>query len=108
MVRWLRAIEFVEDYSHIGDGHGGWPEDPRLPPIRGDLTAARRGTRDRARIEEIRAWIGARRVARQRRRLVWAGSVHRAVAPSQATVTSASAHTTPAVRALRRSGVTGN
>ena len=27
MVKWLRAIEFVEDYSHIGHGYGGWRED---------------------------------------------------------------------------------
>ncbi len=27
MVKWLRAIEFVEDYSQIGAGHGGWRED---------------------------------------------------------------------------------
>jgi DMSO/TMAO reductase YedYZ molybdopterin-dependent catalytic subunit len=27
MVKWLRAIEFVEEYAHIGEGHGGWRED---------------------------------------------------------------------------------
>jgi DMSO/TMAO reductase YedYZ molybdopterin-dependent catalytic subunit/thiosulfate reductase cytochrome b subunit len=27
MVKYLRAIEFVEDYQNIGKGHGGWPED---------------------------------------------------------------------------------
>jgi sulfoxide reductase catalytic subunit YedY len=27
MVKWLRAIEFVQDYAHIGEGHGGWRED---------------------------------------------------------------------------------
>ena len=27
MVRYLRAIEFVETYQNIGQGQGGWPED---------------------------------------------------------------------------------
>ena len=27
MVKYLRAIEFVEDYRTIGQGQGGWPED---------------------------------------------------------------------------------
>jgi sulfoxide reductase catalytic subunit YedY len=27
MVKYLRAIEFVEDYKNIGKGYGGWPED---------------------------------------------------------------------------------
>ena len=27
MVKWLHAIEFVADYKHLGDGHGGWRED---------------------------------------------------------------------------------
>ena len=27
MVKYIRAIEFVENYEHIGKGHGGWRED---------------------------------------------------------------------------------
>ena len=27
MVKWIRAIEFVEDYKNIGKGYGGWFED---------------------------------------------------------------------------------
>jgi DMSO/TMAO reductase YedYZ molybdopterin-dependent catalytic subunit len=27
MVKYLRSIEFVEDYSHIGQGQGGFRED---------------------------------------------------------------------------------
>lgn len=27
MVKWVRAIEFVSDYSRIGQGQGGWRED---------------------------------------------------------------------------------
>ncbi|WP_337313975.1 molybdopterin-dependent oxidoreductase [Candidatus Aeolococcus gillhamiae] len=27
MVKWVRAIEFVEDYAAIGQGQGGWRED---------------------------------------------------------------------------------
>jgi methionine sulfoxide reductase catalytic subunit len=27
MVKYIRAIEFVEDYKKIGKGYGGWPED---------------------------------------------------------------------------------
>jgi methionine sulfoxide reductase catalytic subunit len=27
MVKWLRAIELVESYAHIGEGQGGWRED---------------------------------------------------------------------------------
>lgn len=27
MTKWIRAIELVEDYSHIGKGQGGWRED---------------------------------------------------------------------------------
>jgi hypothetical protein len=27
MVKWIRAIELVEDYSRIGKGQGGWRED---------------------------------------------------------------------------------
>ena len=27
MVKWLRAIELVDDVAQIGDGHGGWKED---------------------------------------------------------------------------------
>ena len=27
MVKYLRAIEFVENYQNIGQGQGGWPED---------------------------------------------------------------------------------
>ena len=27
MVKYIRAIEFVEDYDKIGKGYGGWPED---------------------------------------------------------------------------------
>ena len=27
MVKYLRSIEFVEDYSHIGEGQGGFRED---------------------------------------------------------------------------------
>ncbi len=27
MVKYIRAIEFVEDYKSIGKGYGGWPED---------------------------------------------------------------------------------
>ena len=27
MVKYIRAIEFVEDYKKIGKGQGGWPED---------------------------------------------------------------------------------
>ena len=27
MVRYIRAIEFVENYAHIGKGQGGWRED---------------------------------------------------------------------------------
>jgi sulfoxide reductase catalytic subunit YedY len=27
MVKYIRAIEFVENYSHIGLGQGGWRED---------------------------------------------------------------------------------
>ena len=27
MVKYLRSIEFVKDYSHIGDGQGGYRED---------------------------------------------------------------------------------
>jgi len=27
MVKWVRAIEFVADYRHIGQGQGGWRED---------------------------------------------------------------------------------
>jgi DMSO/TMAO reductase YedYZ molybdopterin-dependent catalytic subunit len=27
MVKWICAIEVVEDYSHIGEGQGGWHED---------------------------------------------------------------------------------
>lgn len=27
MVKYLRAIEFVEDFGDIGSGYGGWPED---------------------------------------------------------------------------------
>ncbi len=27
MVKYIRAIEFVEDYAHIGEGQGGWRED---------------------------------------------------------------------------------
>jgi len=27
MVKWIRAIEFVEDYAVIGSGQGGWRED---------------------------------------------------------------------------------
>jgi len=27
MVKYIRAIEFIEDYTHIGKGQGGWRED---------------------------------------------------------------------------------
>lgn len=27
MVKWLRAIEFIEDYRSVGEGMGGWRED---------------------------------------------------------------------------------
>jgi DMSO/TMAO reductase YedYZ molybdopterin-dependent catalytic subunit len=27
MVKWVRAVEFVEDYAAIGQGQGGWRED---------------------------------------------------------------------------------
>jgi DMSO/TMAO reductase YedYZ molybdopterin-dependent catalytic subunit len=27
MVKWLRAIEFIDDYRRIGRGMGGWRED---------------------------------------------------------------------------------
>jgi DMSO/TMAO reductase YedYZ molybdopterin-dependent catalytic subunit len=27
MVKWLRAIDFVESYADIGRGYGGWRED---------------------------------------------------------------------------------
>jgi DMSO/TMAO reductase YedYZ molybdopterin-dependent catalytic subunit len=27
MVKWLRSIEFVDDYRRIGDGLGGYRED---------------------------------------------------------------------------------
>ena len=27
MVKYIRAIEFVEDYKNIGEGQGGWRED---------------------------------------------------------------------------------
>jgi hypothetical protein len=27
MVKYIRAIEFVETYAHIGKGQGGWLED---------------------------------------------------------------------------------
>ena len=27
MVKWLRAIELVEDYRTVGDGRGGYRED---------------------------------------------------------------------------------
>ncbi len=27
MVKYIRAIEFVEDYKTIGQGQGGWRED---------------------------------------------------------------------------------
>jgi DMSO/TMAO reductase YedYZ molybdopterin-dependent catalytic subunit len=27
MVKYIRAIEFVENYEHIGKGQGGWRED---------------------------------------------------------------------------------
>jgi DMSO/TMAO reductase YedYZ molybdopterin-dependent catalytic subunit len=27
MVKWIKAIEFVEDYRDIGQGQGGWRED---------------------------------------------------------------------------------
>jgi DMSO/TMAO reductase YedYZ molybdopterin-dependent catalytic subunit len=27
MVKYIRAIEFVETYAHIGKGQGGWRED---------------------------------------------------------------------------------
>jgi DMSO/TMAO reductase YedYZ molybdopterin-dependent catalytic subunit len=27
MVKWIRAVEFVDDYRHVGQGQGGWRED---------------------------------------------------------------------------------
>jgi DMSO/TMAO reductase YedYZ molybdopterin-dependent catalytic subunit len=27
MVKWIRAIELVADYAHVGQGQGGWRED---------------------------------------------------------------------------------
>lgn len=27
MVKWIRAIEFVESYAGLGQGQGGWRED---------------------------------------------------------------------------------
>ncbi|MDG3016861.1 molybdopterin-dependent oxidoreductase [Speluncibacter jeojiensis] len=30
MVKWVRAIEFVADYSHVGMGQGGWREDQQF------------------------------------------------------------------------------
>jgi DMSO/TMAO reductase YedYZ molybdopterin-dependent catalytic subunit len=27
MVKYIRVIEFVEDYKNIGNGYGGWAED---------------------------------------------------------------------------------
>jgi len=27
MVKWIEAIEFVEDFAHLGDGQGGYNED---------------------------------------------------------------------------------
>jgi hypothetical protein len=27
MVKYIRAIEFIEDYKAIGKGYGGWRED---------------------------------------------------------------------------------
>jgi DMSO/TMAO reductase YedYZ molybdopterin-dependent catalytic subunit/thiosulfate reductase cytochrome b subunit len=30
MVKWVRAIEFVDDYSTIGQGQGGWREDQQF------------------------------------------------------------------------------
>ena len=30
MVKWVRAIEFVEDYHRIGQGQGGWREDQQF------------------------------------------------------------------------------
>ncbi len=27
MVKWIKSIEFVNDYKHIGLGQGGWRED---------------------------------------------------------------------------------
>jgi sulfoxide reductase catalytic subunit YedY len=27
MVKYIRAMEFIEDYANIGQGQGGWRED---------------------------------------------------------------------------------
>lgn len=27
MVKWIRRIDLVHDYHHLGQGHGGWRED---------------------------------------------------------------------------------
>jgi DMSO/TMAO reductase YedYZ molybdopterin-dependent catalytic subunit len=27
MVKWIKAIEFVDSYRNVGKGKGGWPED---------------------------------------------------------------------------------
>ncbi len=27
MVKWIKAIEFIDDYRNIGQGQGGWRED---------------------------------------------------------------------------------
>jgi methionine sulfoxide reductase catalytic subunit len=27
MAKWIERIEFLDDYSHIGEGMGGWRED---------------------------------------------------------------------------------
>ncbi len=27
MVKWIQAIEFVDDFSHLGSGQGGYNED---------------------------------------------------------------------------------
>lgn len=27
MVKWIRSVEFVDEYAHIGLGQGGWRED---------------------------------------------------------------------------------
>jgi sulfoxide reductase catalytic subunit YedY len=26
MVKWIRSVEFVDEYAHIGLDHGGWRE----------------------------------------------------------------------------------
>jgi DMSO/TMAO reductase YedYZ molybdopterin-dependent catalytic subunit len=30
MVKWVKAIEFVADYTEIGQGQGGWREDQQF------------------------------------------------------------------------------